>query len=66
LLVTASVNFANRCSRLLWARVVFAGCLIARHTVYMTKNDLATDLGFTWDRSAVPRNVTGNDVRRAL
>jgi Fic family protein len=32
----------------------------------MTKNDLATDLGFTWDRSAVPRNVTGNDVRRAL
>lgn len=32
----------------------------------MTKNDLAADLGFTWDRSAVPRNVTGDDVRRAL
>jgi Fic family protein len=32
----------------------------------MAMNDLATALGFSWDRSAVPRNVTGNDVRRAV
>jgi prophage maintenance system killer protein len=28
--------------------------------------DLSGTLGFTWDRTAVPRNVTGTDVRRAL
>jgi Fic family protein len=32
----------------------------------MSMNDLATALGFSWDRSAVPRNVAGNDVRRAV
>jgi hypothetical protein len=32
----------------------------------MAMNDLATALGFSWDRSAVSRNVTGSDVRRAL
>jgi hypothetical protein len=32
----------------------------------MTDHDLAAALGFAWDRSAVPRSVTGNDVRRAL
>ena len=32
----------------------------------MTENDLAGVLGFTWDRSAVPRNVTGSDVRRTV
>jgi hypothetical protein len=32
----------------------------------MAMNDLATALGFSWDHSAVPRNVTGNDVRRAV
>jgi Fic family protein len=28
--------------------------------------DLSETLGFTWDRTSVPRNVTGTDVRRAL
>src|SRR5882724_7049262 len=32
----------------------------------MTENDFAAALGFTWDRSAVPGNVTGGDVRRAV
>jgi Fic family protein len=33
----------------------------------MAKNrDLSEVLGFTWDRSAVPQSVTGEDVRRAL
>jgi hypothetical protein len=32
----------------------------------MAKNDLADALGFTWDRSALPRNIAGNDVRRAV
>lgn len=32
----------------------------------MAMNDLAPALGFSWDRSAVPRSVTGNDARRAL
>lgn len=45
---------------------VLSGCLTVRHTVYMTENDLAAVLGFTWDRSAVPRNVSGSDVRRTV
>jgi len=32
----------------------------------MTENDLAAALGFSWDRSAVPQNVSGGDVRRAV
>lgn len=32
----------------------------------MGENDLAAALGFTWDRSAVPRSVTGTDVTRAV
>jgi Fic family protein len=32
----------------------------------MTENDLAAALGFTWDRSAVPRNVSGSDIRRTV
>ena len=32
----------------------------------MSENDLAAALGFTWDRSAVLRNITGGDVRRAV
>jgi hypothetical protein len=32
----------------------------------MTTTDLADALGFTWDRSDVPRNITGSDVRRAV
>lgn len=32
----------------------------------MTENDLVDALGFSWDRPAVPRHVTGSDVRRAL
>ena len=32
----------------------------------MTENDFAAAIGFTWDRSDVPRNVTGGDVRRAV
>jgi Fic family protein len=32
----------------------------------MTISDLADALGFTWDRSEVPRNITGSDVRRAV
>jgi hypothetical protein len=41
-------------------------CLTARHTVYMTENVSVDALGFTWDRSALPRNITGSDVRRAV
>jgi Fic family protein len=32
----------------------------------MTSTDIADTLGFTWDRSQVPRNVAGSDVRRAV
>lgn len=32
----------------------------------MTEKDLADALGFTWNRSAMPRNITGSDVRRAV
>ena len=32
----------------------------------MIENELAAALGFAWDRSAVPRNVSGSDVRRAV
>jgi hypothetical protein len=32
----------------------------------MTENDPADALGFTWDRSALPGNITGSDARRAV
>jgi Fic family protein len=32
----------------------------------MAENELATVLGFTWDRSDVPRNVKGSDINRAV
>lgn len=32
----------------------------------MTDTHLADVLGFSWDRSAVPQNVTGTDMRRAV
>lgn len=32
----------------------------------MVENDLADALGFTWDRLALPRNISGSDVNRAV
>jgi Fic family protein len=34
--------------------------------MYMTQIDLAADLGFTWNRASVPRDVSANDVNRAV
>jgi len=32
----------------------------------LADNDHADALGFTWDRSALPGNITRSDVRRAV